>query len=248
MTCTSPPELSDGALLAYLDDEADDHAKTHLENCPYCRSRAQRLARLQSDMNARLYRFDCPAPLELGEYRLGVLSADRAAGVARHLAACPRCTQEVAQLAGYLSDLAPDLELSPQEQAGERLRVLVARLVSGGASGNLRAPAYAGLRGREDESLPLIFEAEAIQIVLDIQADPARPGRQTMLGLVVGVDDPPAHHVYLWKNNWNVISIPLEETANFVVSDLSAGRYELMLSGPGVEVHVQDVPVGTTVA
>lgn len=249
MTCVSPPELSDGDLLAYLDGEADTHAKKHLENCPSCRERAQRLARRQSDMTARVYRFDCPSPLELGEYRLDVLPADRAAGVARHLATCLRCTQEVAQLEGYLADLAPDLEMNPWERAGERLQVMVARLVSGGARGDFLAqpaPAYAGLRGREEQSLPLTFEAEAIQIVLDIQADPARPGRQTMLGLVVGVDDPPVHRVYVWKDNWRVTAVPLEETANFVIPDLAAGRYELILSGPGVEVHVQDVPVGTT--
>jgi hypothetical protein len=249
MICVSPPELSDGDLLAYLDGEADTHAKKHLENCPSCRERAQRLARRQSDMTARVYRFDCPSPLELGEYRLDVLSTDRAAGVARHLATCLRCTQEVAQLEGYLADLAPDLELSPWERAGERLQVMVARLVSGGARGDLLAqpaPAHAGLRGREEQALPLIFEAEQVQVVLDVQADPARPGRQTILGLVAGVDDPQAHQVYLWKDSQRMTAVSLDETANFVIPDLAAGRYELILSGPGVEVHVQDVPVGTT--
>ncbi len=251
MTCVSPPELTDGNLLAYLDGEVDDHAKKHLENCPSCRGRARRLARRQSDMTARIYRFDCPSPLELGEYRLGVLPAGRAAGVARHLAACPRCTQEVAQLAGYLADLAPELELSPLERAGERLRVLVARLASGGAAGDLLALpgpalAYAGLRGQEDQARALIFEAEQVQIALDVQADPAHPGRQTILGLVAGVDDPQAYQVYLWKDNQRVTAVALDDTVNFVIPDLAAGRYELILSGPGVEVHVQDVPVGTT--
>jgi hypothetical protein len=249
MTCVSPPELSDGDLLAYLDGEADTHAKKHLENCPSCRERAQRLARRQSDMTARVYRFDCPSPLELGEYRLDVLPADRAAGVTRHLTTCLRCTQEVAQLGGYLADLAPDLEMSPRERAGERLRVMVARLVSGGARGDLLAqpaPAYAGLRGREEQALPLIFEAEQVQVVLDVQADPAHPGRQTILGLVAGVDDPQAHQVYLWKDSQRMTAVSVDETANFVIPDLAAGRYELILSGPGVEVHVQDVPVGTT--
>jgi hypothetical protein len=249
MTCVSPPELSDGDLLAYLDGEADTHAKKHLENCPSCRERAQRLARRQSDMTARVYRFDCPSPLELGEYRLDVLPTDRAAGVARHLTTCLRCTQEIAQLEGYLADLAPDLELSPRERAGERLQVMVARLVSGGARGDLLAqpaPAYAGLRGREEQAPPLIFEAEQVQVVLDVQADPAHPGRQTILGLVAGVDDPQAHQVHLWKDSQRMTAVSVDKTANFVIPDLAAGRYELILSGPGVEVHVQDVPVGTT--
>ncbi len=110
MTCVSPPQPAEGDLLAYLDGEADDQVIAHLERCPHCRERARCLAHLQDRLMAQLYRFDCPSPEALGEYYLGVLSGDEAATVAWHLAECPRCAGEMAQLEGYLADLAPDLE------------------------------------------------------------------------------------------------------------------------------------------
>jgi anti-sigma factor RsiW len=248
MTCVSPPELADRDLLTYIDGEADDRVIAHLEQCPHCRARAQRLARLQDWLTARLYRFNCPSPIELGEYQLGILPGERAAAMARHLAECPRCAQEVAQLQGYLADLAPTLELSPLERVREQARILVARLVSGGFEGRQSgypalAPAYAGLRGREGE--PLIYEANQVQVVLDIQEDPRQPGRQTILGLIVGVDHPRELEALLWQDDQCIATISVDEASNFFIPNLTPGRYELILSGPGVEIHIQGLDVGT---
>ena len=174
MTCVSPPELADRDLLAYIDGEAEDRVLAHLEGCPHCRERARRLARLQDRLTARLYRFDCPSPGELGEYHLGTLSGDQAAALAQHLDGCPRCAGEVAQLGGFLDDMAPDLELGSLERARERVRVLIAHLVSGGLGSSFLAqpalaPAYAGLRGEEGE--PFIYEADQVQVVIEVHDD-----------------------------------------------------------------------------
>jgi anti-sigma factor RsiW len=101
MACVSPPEPADRDLLAYIDGEPDDRVAVHLEQCPHCRERAQHLARLQDILTAHLYRFNCPPPATLGEYHLGVLPGDRAAAVTQHLAECPRCGSEIAQLKDY---------------------------------------------------------------------------------------------------------------------------------------------------
>jgi hypothetical protein len=195
-----------------------------------------------------MYRIDCPAPQELGEYQLGMLPAEQAGAVAQHLAECPHCTREVAQLEDYLADLAPDLELSPLEHARERVRVLIARLVSGGLEGSLLAqptlaPAYAGLRGEEGE--PIIYEADQVQVVIEVHDDPDRPDRMTILGLVLGLDEPASAEVHLWGADQRLASVSVEETANFVFPDLVPGHYELILSGPDLEIHIQDVEVGT---
>ncbi|ROR45141.1 anti-sigma factor family protein [Kitasatospora cineracea] len=80
---------------------------------------------------------------DLGAHLLGVLEPDRAARFAEHLAHCPRCTAEAAELApttALLAELAADVHL-PQEDgpepverllgrvAGERRRARVRRLV-----------------------------------------------------------------------------------------------------------------------
>jgi hypothetical protein len=249
MTCVSPPELADRDLLAYLDGEADDQVIAHLEGCPHCRERARRLARLQDCLTAQLYRFDCLSPIELGEYQLGTLPVEQMAAVTQHLAECPRCAQEVDQLGDYLADLAQDLELSPLERTKERVRVLVARLVSGGLGDDLMrqpamTPAYASVRGEEGE--PLFYEADEIQVVLDVQGDPDQPDHKTILGLVIGLDDPASAEVHLWGADQHLATVPVDETGNFVFPNLAPGRYELILGGTEMEIHIQDLEIGTS--
>lgn len=243
MTCALPPQLEDRELLAYLDGEAGHQVIAHLERCPHCRERADRLARLQSRITSELYRIACPSPLELGEYHLGVLSRDQAAGVARHLAGCPHCSREVAQLEGYLGELAPDLAFSPLE----RIKVLVAELLRGAegigwSGGPALAPALVGVRG--EEAGPWVYQAGEVQIAIEIQDDAAQPGRKMLLGLLTGME-PRGLVGHLWLAEQRVAEVPVDELGNLIVGNLVPGRYELILSGPEVEIHIRELEVGT---
>ena len=250
IACVSPPELDDGDLLTYIDGEADQQVVAHLERCPHCREKVQRLARLQDHLTARLYRIACPSPTELGEHHLDVLPRDRTAAMAQHLAECPHCAREVAQLKGYLAELAPSLELGPLERVKERVRVLVARLVNGGLGGGLLnqpalAPAYAGVRGEHGEKEgPYLYQADGVQVAIEVQDDAGRPGRKVILGLVVGAE-PGGLKVHLWQADQRVAVVPVDELGNFVIPDLALGSYELILSGPEVEIHIQELRIGT---
>lgn len=248
MACASPPEPGDRELLMYIDGEAGQQVVAHLERCPHCREKARRLARLQGRLTARLYRLTCPSPMELGEYHLGVLPRDRAAAVARHLAECPHCSREVARLKGYLVELAPDLEPSPLEWVKERVRVLVARLIGGGPEGGLlrrmkqaaMAPAYAGIRGGEEG--PYLYEADDVQIAIEIQDDAERQDRKALLGLVTEIDTRELK-AHLWQAEQLVTTVSVDDLGNFVVSNLVSGSYELILSGPEVEIHIQALEI-----
>jgi hypothetical protein len=247
MACISPPGPADIDLLAYLDGEPDDRVVAHLAQCPHCRERAQGLARLQGYLTARLYRFDCPPAAELGEYHLGLLSSDQAAAIVSHLALCPHCAAEIAQLEGYLADLAPDLDRGLLERAAGHIRVLVARALKGGVSLDVLvqpAPALAGLRGDEGDSL--IYEADEAQVVIEFHRDPDQPERMTILGLVVGLDDPHQLEAHLWHADQRVTSVTVEDLGNFAIPGVSPGSYELILGGPEVEIHIQDLKVGTS--
>ena len=256
MNCILPPALEDDVLLAYLGgylvsdgqkmSDGDDASQVaaHLRQCPYCRERARRLARVQHDMTAQLYRVTCPDPTELGEYHLGVLSAKRAEAVAEHLAECPYCRREIAQLKNYLAELEPSPGLDLLDQVVEQVRVLVARLVSGGPSGQpALAPAFAGVRGEEQE--PLLYQAEDVQVMLEIQEDADRPDHRTLLGLVVGLPTPQEFAAHLWASEQLLATTPVDELGNFVLSNLIRGRYELMLSGPRTGIHIQDLDIGS---
>jgi len=246
MACVSPPEPKDWELLTYIDGEADQRVVEHVEQCVHCREKAHRLAHLQGRLTAELYRLTCPSPEELGEYHLGILPRDRAAAVACHLAECPHCTREVTQLKDYLTQLAPTLELGPLERIKEQVWVLVARLVSGGPGDRLLkqpalAPAHAGIRGEEDG--PCIYQADDVQTVIEVQDDAERPDRKGIFGLVTGMDTGEMQ-AHLWQADQRVAVVPVDELGNFVIPNLAPGSYELILSSPEVEIHIQDLQVG----
>ncbi len=246
MACAYPPELDDVQLLVYADGEADRRVAEHVAQCSYCRERAERLARLQRRLTATLYRVTCPPPEELGEYHLGLLPRGQMAAVTRHLDECPYCTQEVVQLKEYLSELAPALELRPLEWARERVKVLVARLVDRGQEPGrpgqpALAPAYAGIRGEEEE--PYVYQAGDFQVVVEVQADTEHPDRWMILGLLVGLEDAQGTQVHVWQADAPLTTVTIDELGNFAIPDLELGTYELILSGPEVEIHIQHLEV-----
>jgi hypothetical protein len=175
-----------------------------------------------------------------------MLPREQMAAVTRHLDACPYCTQEVAQLKEYLSEPALALELRPLERARERVKVLVARLADRGQGPDLPgqpalAPAYAGVRGDEEE--PYIYQAGDFQVVVEVQEDTEQPDRRMILGLLVGLEDTQGTQVHVWQADVLLTTVAIDELGNFVVPDLVPGTYELILSGPEVEIHIQHLEV-----
>jgi len=239
MTCTSPPELADWELLTIIDDQADHRVATHLEHCSHCRDRARRLARLQGRLTATLYRFSCPPSLELGKYFLGTLSPAGAVAITQHLASCPHCARETAQLESFMADLAPELALRSLDrlkgQFKERVRVRVARPVLGGMT-----PAFAGVRG--DQEGPFVYQADEVQVIIEVQDDSEQPGCRFLVGLVTGMDalDLKAR---LWRVDQPIAAASVDDLGNFVMLNLVPGTYLLTLSNPDVEIHIPALKV-----
>ena len=241
MACELPPEPNDQELLAYLDGEAGPQVEEHIARCAHCRERARQLARLQGRLTARLYRAVCPTTVELGEYHLGLLPGERAAAVARHLAECPHCARETAQLREYLGALVPHPEPTPLEQ----VQVLVAQLVrrieeSIQPAPPALAPAYA-LRG--EGAGPLLYQAGDVQISIEVQADAAHPGRRLLLGFAIGIEIADLE-ACLAQEEQPVATVPVDELGNLAVPNLAPGTYHLILRGPTIEVHVPELEVG----
>ena len=243
MACVLPPEPDDSALLAYLDGEADEQVAEHLELCPHCRARAERLPRLQQYLTAGLRQNVCPEPVVLGEYLLGLMPDDWTSALEQHLAECPHCATELAQLKADLHELDADLAFRPLE----RIRVWFAQLVSGGREPGepgmpALAPAYAGVRGEEEP--PRIYEAGDAKIAIQIQPDAEQPDRKALVGLVTGIE-PIGLRVYLWQAKEQVGEVSVDESGNFALGGLLPACYELILSGAEVEIHVQELAIGT---
>ena len=235
--CISPPELDDKQLLAYLDNrEADPATALHLKKCPYCREKAEALDRLQKRLTTKLYRFDCPSPLELGEYHLRMLPSPQMLVVAKHARECPHCAREIAELEEFLGDRAS----AEGDSLIGKAKVLIARLLGGNQES--MAPGVSALRG--ETKGPLTFEADGMLITLDFQ--PAAEGRVTIIGQVAAED----------QDQWTGAEVKIEqadgskETAR--IDDLGAFHIEETFSGPiqitvtspdGIEVQIPNIDI-----
>jgi hypothetical protein len=194
------------------------------------------MAKFEDKLGAALYRATCPDSLELGEYHLGILGEDRSELIRLHLADCPHCTLELSQLESFASDTALDFEPS----LAERVRVWIAkRMPERDDTRSGMAPALA-LRG--DDEGPLFYEAGDAQLTIEIQDDPDEPGRRSLLGLVMGAD-PEDLQVHLWFDGERVASVAVDDLGNFRVSGLASGDYELILAGPSIEIHIQELTI-----
>jgi hypothetical protein len=234
--CITPPGPEDERLLAYLEGESDDETQAHIQACAGCSQRAQDLARLQVDMTARLYRYDCPPASDLGEFHLNLLSGEQSAAIQQHLHSCPHCRREVAALQTFLAELAPEIEVG----ALDRVRVWLADLISGPGL-SAPAPLALGLRG-EAEQESWVYQAGEVEVVIEVQDDPEHPGRKALLGLVTGLKagTGPAQ-VALIQAGDVLEQVHVDRLGNFAFEELVPGNYDLDLNDRDLEVKISDL-------
>ena len=133
-----------------------------------------------------------------------------------------------------MADLAPELELNAldrlKEQFKERVRVRLARPVLGGMM-----PAFGGVRG--DQEGPFVFQADEVQVIIEVQDDSQQPGHKFLVGLVTGMDTPHLK-ARLWRFDQRVATAAVDELGNFVFLNLAPGSYVLTLGNSDVEIHI----------
>src|SRR5690606_12589741 len=126
MSCSVPPPLSEDDLSAALDGEASTAVQQHLAQCGYCAARLKEARRMEQMLKGTLLRFDCPTSQMLIDYDAGMLDADEATRVLRHIDTCPRCQDELSVLRRFLDDeeaVTPSLQVVPsgRQRAWERI-------------------------------------------------------------------------------------------------------------------------------
>lgn len=227
-SCIGIP-LSEDEISAALDGESSVPVVEHLARCSFCRRRLEQAALMEADFSARLYRFDCPDPLVLCDYRLGLLAAQEAQQVRAHVDGCPRCT---AELASFTALDLPTAEAVPQPVPRKPgwltggLRAQLARLITYSPPPSLAA----GLRGEDDTHVAL-YEVPELHVLLTRKA--AADQTSTLAG-EIGVQSGDADQiagalVQLFQDQAPVRSTFVDEFCCFSMQAPAPGAYTLCL-------------------
>jgi len=229
-------DTDDDQIVAFLDGEASAETLARIAADEGFRATAARYARTQQALQGRLYRFDCPAPQELGDYEAGLLLPAARTAIAAHITGCPLCLAEVRTLRAFLAD-----EPAP---AAPGLRTRVRRVVAA----LLPAPApLAGLRGT-DASATRLYRVGDITIALD--ATPIIYGKATLTGLLwrEGEDTEPGTFagsaVTLLAGDTLAQTAALDELGNFAFDDLGSGIYTVEVTLGDDAITLENVRVG----
>lgn len=183
----------------------------------------------------------CPTSLELGEYESGLLVDSAKLQIERHVANCPACRKELNFLRDFLVEKrAVQPKSKTIASAPNGRKQIFAHLLTPGNRSAVQS-AWGALRGSESE--PLVFSADAVQIVLEVQEDANHPAQKVLLGLVLGLERDQEFLVQLFQNGVEVASTPLDPFGNFVFSSLSSGLYQISLVGKQMEILLEPVTV-----
>jgi anti-sigma factor RsiW len=229
MRCSDPPPLTEDQITVALDGEAEPSIYDHLARCESCAARLAQAQQFERTLKAGLRRWDCPAPQQLSDYHLGLVSQDDARAIARHLEHCARCSDEIEEMRTFLiADASPRLPAPRPPARPRRLRPteLIARLLP-------RAPALA-VRGSVG---PIKAEADGVTIFLDVQ--PADGGRVILMGQVVAdaKERWVGALVELRQAGILCATAALDDLGSFSAGPLPAGSTELRVtpvSGPSL--------------
>lgn len=182
-----------------------------------------------------------PSSFELGEYHLGLLSEEKTAQVEQYLKEFPYAQKELNLLQAYLNE--PDVEQSAsttESSSISQLKVLLAKLT--GRSWALpNTPTHqfmpSGLRGLEEG----VYEVDDIYITLGIRDDEEQIGYKVLTGIIDAEND--IYNALLWRTHspTMIATTTVEDSYEFEFSRLEPGDYELILTGPNIEVHIPNI-------
>jgi hypothetical protein len=242
MECIAPSEISDEQLLAYCDGVADQTTLDHIRRCPYCAEQARAIATDQLALRTFLYRAECPDAHTLGEFHLGLSSADEQTAIKNHLRICTDCAAEIVDLDHFLQAVPIDPATPPLRR---QLKRIVARLTPAYPDSEVQQPAPA-FRGAAASPAD-VYLAEDLKVMVGLEADGLRAGRKMLLGFTTREGKPleslSGAHVQLSHQGETVALEQVDALGNFVFSDLTSGEYELLLFTDQEQVVIEAIVI-----
>lgn len=265
-------EIGDAELLAYLDGAADADVAAKIEGSEVYLRRSKELARMNKRLTAQLYRHTCPDSLELGEYHLGMLMQEKARAIEAHLAECPHCARELAQLSEYMAAERPDSEpnlttrlknkaagLLPDLDIRRNLDDVIKDSGDMAIIGEIARTKARGFKcspdphpyiflvgGGKDNNL--VYDEDDIKIYIHVMNDIGNPGKMVLSGGVIGVDAV-GWEVRLISSGKQVAATEVEEVdlvenlGFFRFSCLFPAIYDIVIADNGVKFKIHDIEI-----
>jgi len=270
MECSEPGTIRDEELLAYLAGERVRPAvEQHLGQCQRCSAQLAEYRRIERTLVSKLYRWDCPSNLTLGEYQLGLLDKEDVTAVKLHLSQCVLCAAEVATLTEYLANdpmLVERAPLSPvsvrpsslnnHRPAAPEVNGVLDRLL-GQSREQVRhikatllppQPRFAYQRNVAQSSVwPRRYTAEDFSISIQVERGAGRREALQLIGFVtrkgVALEALQGVPVLLSSQSDTVYTQNIDELGNFVFSAISPATYTLELQFPESTIVIEQLPV-----
>jgi hypothetical protein len=209
---------------------------------------------IENKLKAILFRNDCPSKIDLGENELGFLSSQRREEIASHMAVCPLCPADLVQMRQFMA--LPTLSIGSVQSEGEqklplldRVRVIVVDLLSPSAGMLGPASLQTVLRGAENNMHTTVIKADAYVISISaLEDNTSLPKRQFIGDIIPLSGDNETFHNWtatLWRSGTLVASTQVADDNHFMFEDvqLMEKPHELILSGPTVEIHLQNLQI-----
>jgi hypothetical protein len=215
----------------------------------------------------KLYRFDCPPNILLGEYQLGLLDGPTVVQVKNHLSRCDLCRAEVISLTGFMAQGPLPVELSPveaqstatvydrqpvqaarrvwervQDQAQEGVRRVIASLLPPQPRAiYLRNPTQQGAEW------PRRYEGEDVSISLQLEQSPGRDDTLQLIGLIkrdgMALEALVGIPVQLASSPQVTYTQQVDDLGNFIFAALTPATYTLEVRFPDKVVAIEQLVI-----
>lgn len=210
--------------------------------------------RIENKLKTILFRSYCPSKMDLGEFELGLLSPQRENEIGAHLVSCPHCQADIVQMRQFMALPAIGIEKAAvvTEQKSpmlERIKVIVVDLLSPPAGMQSPAALQPVFRGAESETTTRVIEADAYIVAITASSDKISKSKHAIIGDITPLfDDDETFQDWtagLWRSGQLLASTEVGADSHFSFKQLQLDNppHELILSGPTVEIHLQNLHI-----
>ncbi len=208
---------------------------------------------MDKKLKSTLYRLDCPSDLELGEFEMGFLEATgRGEEIFSHTAHCPHCLADLAQIRQYMALPLVDDSLIRSSRAKktpflEKVKVIFVDLLSPPQDLFSNVSFQPAMRGIQESMDTRVFQVDSYVIALSAVKNLSSWQKQQIIGDISPMMDEGESFqkwsAFLWRDGKLLATTPIGDDSHFIFDDIQFANmpHELILSGPKVEIHLQNL-------